>query len=54
MATCPKRVRYTAEEVLDVLQERNEFDSDRGGLSSGEESDIDRQLMDFDEVIRCV
>ena len=45
MATCPKRVRYTAEEVLDVLQERNEFDSDRGGLSNGEESDIGRQLM---------
>ena len=54
MATCRKKVRYTAEEVLDVLQERNEFDSDRGGLSSEEESHIDHQLMDFDEVIRCV
>ena len=54
MMTCPKRVRNTAEDVLDVLKERNEFDSDRGGLSSGEESDIDRQLMNFDELMRCV
>ena len=52
METCPKRVRYTAEDVLDVLEERNEFDSDRGGMSSGEESDIDRQLMDLDEPMR--
>ena len=54
MTTCPKRVRNTAEDVLDVLKERNEFDSDRGGMSSGEESDIDRQLMNFDELMRCV
>ena len=49
MATCPKRVRYTAE---DVLEERNEFDSDRGRMLSGEESDIDSQLMNFDELMR--
>ena len=51
MASCPKRIRYTAE---DVLEERNEFDSNRGRMLSGEESDIDRQLMNFDELMRCV
>ncbi|CAB4043252.1 Hypothetical predicted protein [Paramuricea clavata] len=41
MATCSKRSRFSAEDVLG--------NSDRGGMSSGEQSDIDRQLMDLDE-----
>jgi hypothetical protein len=52
MATCSKRSRFSAEDVLGALEDRNESSSDRGGMSSGEESDIDRQLMDLDESMR--
>ena len=34
------------------MENENEFDSDHGGVSSGKKSDIDRQLMDFDEESR--
>jgi hypothetical protein len=51
MATCSKRSCLSAEDVL-VLEDRNESNSERGGMSSGEESDIDRQLMDLDESMR--
>ena len=49
MATPAKRSKFTAEEVLSHLEVDNDFDSDHGGMSSGEESDIDRRLMHFDE-----
>ena len=49
METPAKRSRFTAEDVLSQLELTNDFDSDHGGMSSGEESDIDRRLMDFDE-----
>ena len=49
METPAKRSRFTAEEVLSQLEVNNDFDSDRGGMSSGEESDIDLRLIDFDE-----
>ena len=52
MATCSKRSCLSAEDVLVVLEDRNESNSERGGMSSGEESDIDRQLMDLDESMR--
>jgi hypothetical protein len=52
MATCSRRSRVSSEDVLVVLEDRNESNSDRGGMSSGEESDIDRQLMDLDESMR--
>ena len=52
MATCSKRSCLSAEDVLVVLEDRNEPNSERGGMSSGEESDIDRQLMDLDESMR--
>ena len=49
MATRAKRTKFTAEEVLVQMVNENEFDSDHGGVSSGKESDIYRQLMDFVE-----
>ena len=49
MATRVKRTKFTAEEVLVQMVNENEFDSDHGGVSSGKESDIYRQLMDFVE-----
>ena len=52
MATRAKRTKFTAEEVLVQMVNENEFDSDHGGVSSGKKSDIDRQLMDFDEESR--
>ena len=53
MATRAKRTKFTAEEVLVQMENENEFDSDHGGLmSNGEESDIIRQLIDFDEESR--
>ena len=51
-STRPKRTKFTAEEVLVQMEKENEFDSDHGGVSSGKKSDIDRQLMDYDEESR--
>ena len=50
MATCSKRTRLSFEDVLVVLEDRNESNSDRGGMSSGEESDIDRQTNGFGRI----
>ena len=54
MASQPKQPRssktYTAQEVLALLDEDNdvdEFDSEPEGLSSSEESDLDRQLQNL-------
>ena len=52
MATSAKRSRFTTEEILSHLEFDIDFDSDRGGMASGKESDIDRRLMDFDEEAR--
>ena len=52
MVTRAKRTRFTAEEVLVQMENENELNSDHGRISSGEESDIDRQLMDYDEESR--
>ena len=54
MATSAKRSRFTTEEILSHLEFDIDFDSDRGGMASGKESDIDRRLMDFDEEPRWV
>jgi hypothetical protein len=54
MATWTKRSCLSAEDVLGALEDRNKSNSDRGEMSSGEESDIDRQLMALDESMRWV
>ena len=54
MATWTKRSCLSAEDVFGALEDRNKSNSDRGEMSSGEESDIDRQLMDLDESMRWV
>ena len=50
MASAPKRARSSGNIPLDKVLEMVCEDSDQGGISSGEESEIDRQLGDsFDE-----
>ena len=44
--------RFTAEDVLAEIENVDDMDSDRGGMDSGEESEIDRQLLNFDEELR--
>ena len=54
MASSEKRQRFTAEDVLAQIENVNDMDSDRGGMESEEESEIDRQLLNFDEELRSV
>ncbi|XP_028515685.1 acidic leucine-rich nuclear phosphoprotein 32 family member B-like isoform X2 [Exaiptasia diaphana] len=56
MASNAKRSRssstFTLDEVIAFVQETDDeyySDSDSGGLTSGEESEIDRKLQNFDE-----
>ena len=50
MASAQKRARSSGNIPLDEVLEMVCEDSDHGGMSSGEESEIDRQLGDsFDE-----
>ena len=50
MASSEKR--FKAEDVLAQRQNVNDMGYDRGGMDSGEESEIDRQLLNFDEELR--
>ena len=52
MASHTKRTKFTAEEVLVQMENENEFDSDHRGTLTGEKSNMDRKLMDFDEESR--
>ena len=54
MASRENRLRFTAEGILAQIQNVNDMDSDRGGMESEEESEIDRQLLNFDEELRSV
>lgn len=61
MASNAKQARpprtYNLKEVLSLLDEENSndiSDSDPGGMSSAEESDLDHQLMNSGEESRCV
>ena len=52
MASSEKRQRFTAEDVLAEIENVDDMDSDRGGMDSGEESEIDWQLLNFNEELR--
>ena len=52
MASGQNRQRFTTEDVLAQIENVNDMDSDRGGMDSGEGSEIDRQLLNFDEELR--
>ena len=52
MASSENRQRFKAEDVLAQRQNVNDMGYDRGGMDSGEESEIDRQLLNFDEELR--
>lgn len=55
MASGAKRAKvvlYTAEEAVRLLEEDMEEDSSNEGMSSGEESEIDRQLLHFSDESR--
>lgn len=57
MASGAKRAKvvlYTAEEAVRLLEEDMEEDSSNEGMSSGEESEIDRQLLHFSDESRWV
>ena len=54
MASSENMQRFTAEDVLAQIENVNDMDSDRGGMDSGEESEIDRQLLNFDKELRWV
>ena len=49
MASSENMQRFTAEDVLEQIENVNDMDSDRGGMDSGEGSEIDRQLLNFYE-----
>ena len=49
MGCSENRQIVTVEDVLAQIQNVNDMDSDRGGMDSGEGSEIDRQLLNFDE-----
>ena len=51
-ASSENRQRFTTEDVLAQIENVNDMDSDRGGMDSGEGSEIDRQLLNFDEELR--
>lgn len=57
MASGAKRAKvvlYTAEEAVRLFEEDMEEDSSNEGMSSGEESEIDRQLLHFSDESRWV
>ena len=41
-----------AGDFLAQIQNVNDMDSDHGGMDSGEESEIDLQLLNFDKELR--
>ena len=52
MASSENRQRFKAEDVLAQRQNVNDMGYDRGGMDSGEESEIDWQLLNFNEELR--
>ena len=52
MAYSENRQRFMAGDFLAQIQNVNDMDSDHGGMDSGEESEIDLQLLNFDKELR--